>query len=212
MADLSALLVDWGGVLTTSVFTSFQAFCAREGLPPEAARAAFRTDPTAREALVGLETGALSEVEFEMRLAPVLGVSPNALIERLNAEVVPDERMLSAVAAARSHGLATALISNSWGLRRYGPDLLSLFDGVVISGQQGIRKPAPRMYQLGADSVDRQPYECVYVDDIGGNLKPARELGMTTVHHTSAATTIDELTTLFGVPFDVTRGSDSAGD
>ena len=118
----------------------------------------------------------------------MLGVTPERLIDRLNAEVVPDERMLAAVARARDHGLATGLISNSWGLQQYGPELLKLFDGVVISGQHGIRKPAPEMYAMGARSVHLAPEQCVYVDDIGGNLKPARELGMTTVHHVDTDT------------------------
>jgi epoxide hydrolase-like predicted phosphatase len=197
--ELTALLVDWGGVLTTNVFASFEAFCIREGLPPETAREAFRTDPVARAALVGLETGVLSEVEFELRLAPVLGVDPRRLIDRLNAEVAPNERMLAAVARARDAGLATGLISNSWGLNNYGPELLKLFDGVVISGHHGIRKPAPEMYEMGARSVGVAPDRCVYVDDIGGNLKPARDLGMTTVHHVDTSRTIDELSRLFGI-------------
>ena len=199
--DLSVLLVDWGGVLTTNVFASFEAFCVREGLAPEHAREAFQADPVAREALIGLETGMLSEMEFELRLASVLGVMPDKLIDRLNAEVVADERMLSVVAQAREHGLGTGLISNSWGLGWYGPELLGLFDGVVISGREGIRKPAPEMYAMGARSVHAKPEQCVYVDDIGGNLKPARELGMTTVHHVSAGDTIAELRRLFGIDF-----------
>lgn len=196
---LRGLLVDWGGVLTTSVFASFEAFCTREGLSPQTAREAFRTDPEARVALIGLETGTLSEVEFERRLAPVLGVPPDDLIDRLNADVIPDDRMLAAIGEARANGLATGLISNSWGLDRYGPELLKLFDGVVISGQVGVRKPAPEMYLRGAQSVGLAPEQCVYVDDIAGNLKPARELGMTTVHHVATTTTLDELSRLFGI-------------
>ena len=79
------LLVDWGGVMTTNVFDSFRAFCAQEGLSPETVGERFRADPESRELLVGLETGSLPETEFEQRFAAILGVAPEALIERMFA-------------------------------------------------------------------------------------------------------------------------------
>jgi epoxide hydrolase-like predicted phosphatase len=199
VAELRGLLIDWGGVLTTSVFASFEAFCAREGLVSDKVANAFRNDPLAREALVGLETGRLSDVEFGLKLAPVLGVNADNLIDRMNADVHPDRKMISAVRVARASGLTTGLISNSWGTRPYDDELLKLFDGVVISGQVGLRKPSPEMYERGALSVGLEPYQCVYVDDIAGNLKPARALGMTTVHHVETTSTISELSSLFGL-------------
>jgi HAD superfamily hydrolase (TIGR01509 family) len=69
----------------------------------------------------------------------------------------------------------------------------------VISGEVGIRKPAPEIYALGAEAIGLPPQECVFVDDLPGNLKPARELGMTTVHHRRAEETIPELERLLGV-------------
>ncbi len=75
-----------------------------------------------------------------------------------------------------------------------------LFDGVVISGEEGIRKPARRMYELGAERAGVAPEVCVYVDDLDFNLKPAIEMGMAAVHHTSAETSIPELEALLGVP------------
>jgi epoxide hydrolase-like predicted phosphatase len=129
----------------------------------------------------------------------VLGVDPDNLIDRMNADVRPDQQMLSAVRAARAHGLTTGLISNSWGTGAYDDELLKLFDGVVISGHVGVRKPAPEMYERGALAVGLAPQQCVYVDDIAGNLKPARALGMTTVHHVDAAQTVGELSILFGL-------------
>ncbi len=77
-----------------------------------------------------------------------------------------------------------------------------LFDGVVISGNVGIRKPAPEIYEMGARAVHLDPADCVYVDDLPGNLKPARALGMTTVHHRDAATTIAELSSLLKITLD----------
>jgi putative hydrolase of the HAD superfamily len=85
-------------------------------------------------------------------------------------------------------------------VHRYPHDLFDeLFTGVVISAQEGIRKPSRRMYELGAERAGASARECVYVDDLDFNLTPARELGMATVHHTSAETTIPELERLLGL-------------
>jgi epoxide hydrolase-like predicted phosphatase len=191
---VSGLLVDYGGVLTTDVFASFERFCVAEGLPAGTVRELFRHDEAGRELLAGLEDGTLPEPEFERRFAALLGVASAGLIERLMGAAGPDEAMLDAVRELRRQGVATGLISNSWGTARYDRALLDeLFDGVVISAEVGIRKPAPQIYRLGAEAIGRAPAECVYVDDIGGNLKPARALGMTTLLHRDAATTIAAL-------------------
>ena len=74
-------------------------------------------------------------------------------------------------------------------MHRYPHDMFAeLFDGVVISGEEGIRKPATRMYELGAERAGVAPEQCVFVDDLPFNLTPAEELGMATVHHTAAET------------------------
>ena len=73
-----------------------------------------------------------------------------------------------------------------------------LFDGVVISGEEGIRKPAKQMYELGVERAGAKAEDCVYVDDLDFNLKPAEEMGMATVHHTSAATSVPQLEGLLG--------------
>jgi epoxide hydrolase-like predicted phosphatase len=194
------LIVDWGGVLTTNVFASFDAFCAVEGLETDRVRQAFVHDDAAREALVGLELGTLSEPDFEVAMAGVLGVAPANLIERLMGGATSDLAMMAAVRRARQYGIATGLISNSWGSSRYDADQLSeLFDGVVISARVGLRKPSPEIYAIGAQRLQLDPRDCVFVDDLRGNLKPARALGMTTVHHVRAADTIAELSEIFGV-------------
>jgi epoxide hydrolase-like predicted phosphatase len=194
------LLVDWGGVLTSSLFDSFSAFCELEGLAPETLAQRFRGDPTCRDLLIGLETGRIAEEDFEPKLAETLGVSAPGLIDRMFAGSGPDEQMIAAVRAARAAGIQTGLISNSWGTRRYPMDLLSdLFDGVVISGEVGMRKPAPEMYVLGAERIGVAPERCVFVDDLPFNLAPAAELGMATVHHMTAEHTIAELEKLLAV-------------
>ncbi|MBV9311593.1 MAG: HAD family phosphatase [Solirubrobacterales bacterium] len=196
----AGLLVDYGGVLTTNLFDSFRSFCEREGLEPEAVGLRFRNDPQARDLLVGLETGQLSEEEFEPRFAEVLGVSAPKLIDRLFAGSEPEETMVAAVADARSAGIRTGLISNSWGTRRYDRARLSeLFDGVVLSGEIGIRKPSKEIYSLGAQAVGLEPTDCVFVDDLPMNLKPAAELGMGTIHHVAPEQTIAELERVLGV-------------
>ena len=194
------LLVDWGGVLTSDVFDAFRAFCELEGLEPDTLRRRFREDPGSRDLLIALETGQLDEDEFEPRFAEILGVEPPGLIERIFAGAGPDEAMLSAVEQARAQGVKTGLISNSWGTRRYDRGLLGrLFDGVVISGEVGIRKPSPEIYELGAEKIGLSPSRCVFVDDLPFNLKPAAQLGMATVRHTSSTETIAELEQLLGV-------------
>jgi putative hydrolase of the HAD superfamily len=196
----SALLIDWGGVLTSNLFASFHAYCMKAGIPPESLMGRFRTDPAARELLVALEQGELEEDAFELQFAAQLGVSPDGLIDGLFAGVHPDTAMVQAVAKARAAGVRTALVSNSWGVHRYPHELFDeLFDGVVISAEEGIRKPSRHMYELGAQRAGARPEECVYVDDLPFNLTPAQDMGMATIHHSSAEKTIPELERLLGV-------------
>jgi epoxide hydrolase-like predicted phosphatase len=196
----SALLVDWGGVLTTNLFTSFGEFCREAGLAPDALVQAFRGNQQFRDALIAFEEGKIEEPAFEERFGGLLGVAHTGLIDRLFARVGPDMAMLAAVRNARAAGIRTGLISNSWGTRRYDRAMLEeLFDGVVISGEVGMRKPAPEMYRLGAERTGVAPEVCVYVDDLPFNLPPAEELGMATIHHVDTAATIVEIERLLGV-------------
>ena len=200
MAARRGLLIDWGGVLTTDLFASFAAFCQAEGLEQAKVRDLFRHDESARELLIEFECGRVDEREFEQRFAPMLGVDDEELVERMFAGSAADEAMLGAVKSARAAGIRTGLISNSWGVDRYPHALMKeLFDGVVISGVVGIRKPTPEIYAMGAEAVGLSPDECVFVYDLGFNLKPAEELGMATVLHTDAAQTIVQLEDLLGV-------------
>jgi putative hydrolase of the HAD superfamily len=196
------LLIDWGGVMTGNLFASFSAFCKAEGLDPNALVGIFRANLEARELLFGFEEGRIEETEFEMRLGELLGIaSAEGLIDRLFSGSLPEESMVQAVRAARAAGVKTGLVSNSWGTSRYPHELLAeLFDGVVLSGDLGIRKPSPRIYEVGAESIGLDPRACVFVDDLPFNLPPARALGMAVVHHTSADTTIPELERLLGAP------------
>ena len=198
---LEGLLVDFGGVLTTNVFDSFRSFCEAEGIDPDTVKRLFREDPRALAELRRLEVGELNEEQFAERFGPLLGIEETAgLVDRLFAGLQPDQAMLAAVERARASGVRTGLVSNSWGAGRYDRDALPrLFDGVVISGEVGLHKPQPEIFELGAKLIGLDPSECVFVDDLGFNLKPAEELGMATVLHTDAAQTAAELEKLLGV-------------
>jgi putative hydrolase of the HAD superfamily len=199
-AERSAVLFDWGGVMTGDLFGSFRAFCTSEGLDPDGLARLFRHDRDARALLIDFECGRIEEADFEPRLAAALGVGwHDGLIDRLFAGAALDEAMVDGVRALRGRGVRTGLVSNSWGTRRYPRDLLAeLFDGIVISGEEGFRKPDARMYALGAERIGAEPAACVFVDDLAFNLDPARELGMAVVHHTAAASTLAELDQLVG--------------
>jgi epoxide hydrolase-like predicted phosphatase len=188
---LDTLLIDWGGVLTTSMMASFDAFSACEGLPEHAVRQAFRDNPTARGALIELECGRIDVATFEARLAETLHVPSEDLARRLTAWVEPDHEMRDAVRDFHDQGIKTALVSNSWRHEDY--DVLELFDVVVLSSDLGVRKPDPEIYAVALERLGVTPDRCVFVDDLGGNLKPARALGMTTIRHDAASSTIAEL-------------------
>jgi putative hydrolase of the HAD superfamily len=199
--ERTGLLIDWGGVLTSNLFASFHAYCLQAEIDPQTLGERFKADPDFRELLIALEKGEIDEPTFELRFAALLDVEPDGLIDGLFAGVSPDLAMLDAVRRAHAAGIRTALVSNSWGTHRYPHELFDeLFDGVVISGELGIRKPSRRIYELGTERAGVPAERCVYVDDLPFNLAPAEELGMATVHHTSAEMTIPELERLFGVP------------
>ena len=197
---MRGLLVDFGGVLTSNVFASFARFCEAEGLDTDHVKQLFRSDERARELLVRLETGELAEPEFERAFGERLGLPPQDLIARLFGGIEPDAAMIGAVRSARAQGIVTGLLSNSWGMATdYASLGDDLFDAQVISAREGMRKPDPRIYPLAAERMGLPPEEIVFVDDLGFNLKPAKALGMATVLHEDAATTIPQLRQLLGV-------------
>jgi epoxide hydrolase-like predicted phosphatase len=123
------------------------------------------------------------------------------LIARLFGAMGPDEAMIGAVRAARAGGLRTALLSNSWSVDDYDRDVLGeLFDVWVISGEVGLRKPDPAIYVLASERMELPPEAIAFVDDLPGNLKPARALGMTTIaHRGDAHATLAELEAALGL-------------
>jgi putative hydrolase of the HAD superfamily len=198
------LLLDFGGVLTTSLIEAIRRFAASSGLAENALLDLFREDPAGRRLLIDVERGAIGQGEFEAGIGTLLGLDPHGLVPRILGLVEPDLAILAAAEKARAAGIRTGVLSNSWGLHPFNPysafDLERRFDVLVISEQTGTRKPDPAIYRLAAERLGLPPRECVFVDDLPHNLKPARRLGMAVVLKTSADEAVDELERLLGMP------------
>jgi epoxide hydrolase-like predicted phosphatase len=204
------LVVDFGGVLTSSVGDSFKAFCEREGIDHEVLKNLVRsaygvgTDPDSLVSMI--ETGRIEQGEFESRMGALLSegldhpIETEGLLSRMLAELHFDIPMVEAVRDVRQAGVPTALLSNSWGIEYYPRDLLGeLFDQVVISGEVGLRKPDRAVFLLAAERLGLPPLRCVFVDDTKGNVKAAEAVGMRGIVHERAEVTIGKLRSLLGV-------------
>ncbi|MDX6632697.1 MAG: putative hydrolase of the superfamily [Solirubrobacterales bacterium] len=202
----SALLIDFGGVLTTDIWQSFDAFCRAEGLPEGTIKQMFRDRPEALAELRKLEKGEADEAAFEASFAELLGVSADGLIERLFEGMEPADRMLEAVRRVRTAGRLTCLVSNSWSLAHYDEaQLRELFDAIVISGQVGLHKPQPEIYELAAERLGLAPPACVFVDDLRENCAGAEAVGMAAILHRDVDETLARLEDLLGVELGARR-------
>jgi epoxide hydrolase-like predicted phosphatase len=193
------LLIDWGGVLTSDVFASFDVWCARQGRPAGHVAAVFREEP-GRELLFDLECGRIGIPEFEARLSTVLDAPAHGLANELFAGAVHEKQMAAAVADLHSAGVRTGLLSNSWDMDYYDRSRWAeMFDVVVLSAEHGVRKPDRAIYQVAIDAMGLPAEDLVFIDDLGANLKPARELGIHTYRHVTVADTMAFLAEQFGV-------------
>lgn len=212
MADLRALVVDYGGVLTSPLQDSLHSWCEDDEIdlalfrrvlgewlgPSYGAEAA--TNP-----MHALERGEIAIPDFERELARRLtthdgrDVEPEGLLSRMFGGFSKQQPMFDVVRRARGHGFQTALLSNSWGMDYPREEWDELFDAVVISGEVGMRKPEPAIYRLAAERVGLEPAECVFVDDLGANVKGAVAVGMVGVKFVTVEQAVDELETLLGV-------------
>lgn len=204
-----ALIVDYGGVLTTPLQEAMIRFSSELGIElQDLVRAALIAYSGGEDDLVTrFETGHISEEDFAhqfaARLSSLTGkdVPPEGLVSRIFSGLDHEHEMFDAVLAARRAGFKTALLSNSWGTSLYPKDRFpQLFDAVVISGEVGLRKPDPAIFDMTTERLAVAPSACIFVDDHPGHLKAAAEVGMTTVLHRTPADTIAELETLLGVP------------
>ena len=210
MPEARGLLIDFGGVLTTSVTRSFRAVCTEMGLPPELAKEAFLEAYSSGHEGDGpvhkMEKGEISVEEFSAGLAQIMTersgipVPPEDLVQKLFALMDLDEAMFAAVAGARRAGICTGLLSNSWGTENYPHHRFDeLFDITVISGEVGIRKPDPAIFALASRRLGIEAGRCVFVDDLDKNIVAAEEAGMTGILHRNAETTIPQMAKLLEV-------------
>ena len=211
---LKGVLIDWAGVLTTGMTEAIAEWIAADRIDAAHYREvmrkliehAYEGGVDGENVIHALERGELSALEFERHLAARLittdGVPPIAegLLTRMFAGFQRAEPMYGMLREARAAGLRTCLLSNSWANEYPREGWEELFDAVVISGEIGMRKPEPRIFEHALGRVGLAAPECVFVDDIEANVMAARSLGIVGVHHRDPEPTITELERLFGVP------------
>jgi putative hydrolase of the HAD superfamily len=210
----TALILDFGGVLTTDLWESVRGCARREGLPDAALVDLLHHDPRIHGMFVQMERGEVSQNAFEVALAAAAGIHPHRLLARMCADLRPDEAMLAATASLRAQGVRVGVLSNSWGAGPWGDGYFDPYDGyelderadaVVISDQVGIRKPEPAIFELMLARLDAPATSAVFVDDVASNLPAAQDLGLQVIHHTATPVTLAELERLFAVPVAVVQ-------
>lgn len=204
-AGRTAVLIDFGGVLTTSVHEAFRAFALEISDDETLVLKLLATDPESNRLFVANENGSATDEEFEAGFAARLAahgapVAAEGLLARMQAGFGPDDAMVDGLAQLRAHGIPIALVTNQFGRDCYrGFDLPALADEVVVSTELGVRKPSRRIYAVACERLGVEPAQAVMVDDIQHNLDGAAKLGIAGVLHTSAADTLAALDTRFGL-------------
>lgn len=201
---IRAVLWDFGGVILSSPFEAFNRYEAVNGLPTDFIRTVNATDPDTN-AWALLERNDVTPEEFDARFgdeSEVLGHRiPGAdVLGLLSGEIRPE--MVTALDRVIRAGYRTACLTNNvvGGEQRMDVgDVMVMFDHVVESSKVGCRKPEPRFYEIACELVGVEPGECVFLDDLGINLKPARAMGMTTIKVGAAEPAIAELESVLGI-------------
>ena len=205
-ATIRAVLFDFGGVILTSPFEAFARYEREIGLPDGFIRNVNTVNPDTN-AWAKLERAEVTLEEF-VRLfeeeARSLGhdVDGGRVLECLAGDVRPE--MVEALRRCHER-LKTACLTNNHiafaDLPRGGhPEILDHFDAVIESSKVGVRKPDTRFYEIACEALDVRPDECVFLDDLGINLKPARAMGMTTIKVTDPTQAITDLEATVGFP------------
>jgi putative hydrolase of the HAD superfamily len=200
---IKAVLWDFGGVILTSPFEAFAEHERNAGLPDGFIRGVNATNPHAN-AWAQLERQEITLEEFNLAFeaeALALGgtVSGAQVLELLAGDIRPE--MVSALHRIKDAGYAQACLTNTVAtgvIRPETAEIMSLFDVVIESSKLGIRKPEPRFYELACEALLVEASECVFLDDLGINLKPAAAMGMTTIKVKTAAQAIAELGGVLG--------------
>lgn len=201
----TAVLVDFGGVITSSVLRAFTAFGASLGGDPRLPLDLLAQDQRSRTLLADHECGRLDAGGFERGFAERLrvhgaDVPAEGLTARMQAGMSIDQDMLALLGDLRAVSRPVALVSNSFGTGTYdGVDLSAVADAVVISAEVGIRKPSRRIYAIACERLGIDPEEAVMIDDLQQNLDGAARIGIGGVLHTSAADTRRQLAERFGI-------------
>lgn len=205
---ITAALFDFGGVILSSPFDAFNAYEDEVGLPRDTIRSINATNPDVN-AWARFERGELNPagfVEVFETEATVLGheVDATRVLDGLKGYVRPEM-----VEALRRCGerLKTAMLTNNFqvpaGGSSHDPEselgaIFAMFDEVIESSVVGVRKPEPRFYEIACERLGVSPAECVFLDDLGINLKPAKAMGMTTIKVVDPAVALAELEEVVG--------------
>ena len=207
-----AVLWDFGGVITSSPFEAFNRFEADHGLPQDFIRGINATNPETN-AWAQLESSQVSVDEFDDLFATEARdkgheVRGRQVLELLSGDIRPE--MVTALKRIRQDHAIGCITNNvntgeGPGMARSEKkasviaEIMSLFETVIESSKVGIRKPNPAIYELACKQMGITASEAVYLDDLGINLKPARELGMTTIKVLNAEQAISELEQHLGI-------------
>ena len=195
---IRAVLWDFGGVILTSPFEAFARYEQTNGLPDSFLRSVNATNPH-DNAWAHLERNTIGATEFDTQFATeseALGhrVAGADVLALLAGEVRPE--MVVALDRVKQAGFLTACLTNNvvgGDPRSDVADVMTRFDHVVESSKVGVRKPEPRFYEIACELLAVEPDECVFLDDLGINLKPAAAMGMTTIKVLSADQALDDL-------------------
>ena len=205
-----AVVFDLGGVVFPSPLDVFRAYERDHGLPHRFLSEVVLADPE-HGAWSRLERGELNFDEFcdafdAECAAHGATVSARELMDAVRVGLDARPEMVAAIGAIRRRGLKTAALTNNWAddparTNRASPTD-DWFDVMVESAVEGLRKPDPRIYALVCERLDVSPSGTVFLDDLGANLKPARELGMTTIKVAEPAAALTELEAVLGFELD----------
>ena len=206
-ADIEVVLFDFGGVLLTSPFDAFAAYEAEVDLPPGTVRRINSTNPD-DNAWARFERGQVDAEQFGRLFeaeAAAQGYIVDAarILEGLHGTLRPT--MVEALRRC-SDRLRTGMLTNNITPIDSQPfsdavlEVVGLFDEVIQSSVEGCRKPEPRIYEIACERLGVEPVACVFLDDLGINLKPARSMGMTTIKVVDPEEAIGELEAVVGFP------------
>jgi putative hydrolase of the HAD superfamily len=204
---IKAVLWDFGGVILSSPFEAFNKYEADHGLPKDFLRTVNATNPH-ENAWAHLERNDISPLEFDAAFADeaeALGHRvPGADVLALLAGDVRDE-MVELLDELKGRGYALACLTNNIGGSHASSErsdtiaaIMARFDVVVESSKIGVRKPEVAFYEMACNLLGVEPKECVFLDDLGINLKPAQAMGMQTVKVLTAAQAISDLRAILG--------------